>query len=340
MTIYEMAEKAGVSIATISRAVNPETRSKVSPDTLEKIDRLIVRFGYAPNAAAKNLMQTRFKTIGILMPHHAGIFLEDYYTQILAGVSDALVDSDYHFKIVMLKCRDEKWDKYNFKFSQGIDGLVITHWHAFFSRYSIFEKINIPCTVISDPEPKMRVHFVSGDHFQGGALAAEYLYSRGHRQFAVLTGPQNSVDSTLRVRGFQSFLAGKGIALQPELIRCGEFQEEKGYEAAGELVCHKDRFTALFCCNDNMALGALRKFSEHGISCPDEISVMGYDDDKRAAASHPPLTSVRVPIYELAKKAADHLIHYLKEKNKKDFFYRETLLPVCLVERKSVKKLQ
>ena len=86
MTIYEIAKKANVSIATISRAMNPETRSQVSPETLEKVDASIKKYQYTPNLAAKHLSKTSFKTIGVLFPHHAGIFLEDYYYKILAGV--------------------------------------------------------------------------------------------------------------------------------------------------------------------------------------------------------------------------------------------------------------
>ena len=104
MTIYEIAKKAKVSIATISRAMSPETRSKVAPETLTEIDRLVALFGYAPNLAARHLSKTVFKTIGILMPHHPQIFLEDYYVKILAGVADATLETDYQFKIVLLKC--------------------------------------------------------------------------------------------------------------------------------------------------------------------------------------------------------------------------------------------
>lgn len=340
LTIYEMAKKARVSIATISRALNPETRSKVSPETLEKINVLFRKYQYTPNLAAKNLSKASFKTIGLLLPHHAGIFLEDYYSKILAGTADSLLASDYHLKMVMLKCQKNKWDKYNFKFGEGVDGLIVTHWHAFFSHPSAFEKINVPCIVISDPEPKTRVHFVSGDHLQGGRFAAEYLYSKGHRKIAIFTGPLCSVDSGLRVKGFQSFFLEKGISLDPELVLCGEFQEEKAYQITEVLVQKRRDITAIFCCNDNMAFGVLRKLAELRMACPDQISVLGYDDDQRASTTHPPLTTIRVPVYDLAKEAGNRLIRYLDEKDPKAFFYQETLMPVNLVERKSVKRIQ
>jgi LacI family transcriptional regulator len=334
LTIYDIADKAKVSIATVSRAINPETRSKVAPETLKKIDALIRRSGYAPNLAAKNLGRATFKSIGLTLPHHSGIFLEVYYSKILAGLADSLLDSEYHLKMMMLKCETPKWDKYNFKSGQGVDGMVVTHWHAFFSSSSILAKLNIPIVIINDPEKDVKAHFVSGDHFMGGRLAAEHFYKKGHRKFAIFRGPDNSIDSELRVKGFLSFLHEKGIAIGQDKIFCGEFQEETAYKQAS-LLEKKPRVTAIFCCNDMMALGVLKKINALGLSCPKDISIIGYDDDQRAGTSNPPLTTISVPLYDLAREAGNRLLQYLKTKNK-DFFYRQTLMPVRLIERSSV----
>lgn len=336
MTIYEMAKKANVSIATISRAMNLETRPRVAPATLEKIDELVNRLGYTPHLAARHLSKTTFKTIGILMPHHPQIFLEDYYIKILAGVSDAIMETDYQFKIVLLRCRDEKWDKHNFKLSDGVDALVVTHWHAFFSHPSVFEKLNVPCAVVSDPEPKTRVHFVSGNHFQGGRLVAEHLYLKGHRRVGIFTGPLCSVDSNLRVRGFQSYFSEKGISINSKNVVCGEFQEGKAYQVTESFMKKAENISAIFCCNDNMAFGVMKRLFELGIDCPKKISIVGYDNDNKAGQAFPALTTVQVPVYDLAKEAANRALSYLENKNSKEFFYKETLMPVQLIERASV----
>jgi LacI family transcriptional regulator len=206
MTILELAKKAQVSIATVSRALNPHTRHKVKAKTLEKIEDLMRKHSYSPNLAAKNLRRTTFQVIGILVPHLRGVFMGDYYPKLLSGVSDALLDSSYHFKMVMLKSENKKWDHYNFKFSEGVDGLIISHWPVFFSDKSVLNRLGIPCAVINDPEVSVQAYFVSCDNEEGGRLAAEHFYRQGHRKIAVLTGPEWSGDSILRLKGFQCFL--------------------------------------------------------------------------------------------------------------------------------------
>lgn len=341
LTIYEIAKKANVSIATISRAINPETRTKVKPETLETIDALIRKCGYTPNLAAKSLSKTRFQTIGVLFPQHLGIFLENYYVQVLAGISDALIDTAFHLRMVMLKCVESKYDQYNFKLGEGIDGLIVTHWHAFFRDSASLEKLGIPVVVISDPERGVRVHFVSGDHVQGGRLAAEYLFRQGHRKVGLLTGPRDSMDSRLRVQGFSRFFKERGIPILPQHIASGEFQEEKARDAVQRLFAReKPDITAIFCCNDNMAYGAIRKLWELGFSCPKDISVVGYDDDKMAAIFDPSLTTIHVPLYELAVQACRQLVQFLDKKIAKKDFYTHALVPVRLVIRKSVRRLE
>jgi LacI family transcriptional regulator len=339
LTIYDIAKKANVSIATVSRAMDPRTAQKVSPETLKKIQSVIERYQYAPNLAARNLVRTSYKTVGVIFPHHLGIFSGDYYYKILCGVTDFILDTDYHFKLLMLKGEPSKWDRYHFKSAEGVDGLIVTHWRAFFSNESVLERLGIPCVVINDPEENISAHFVSGDHVMGGRLAAEHLYSQGHRKMAVFTGPLSSTDSQLRMRGFKAFLTEKGISLDPRFVFCGEFQEEKAAALAEDFFKKKPHVTALFCCNDGMAFGVLKKLEELGISCPDEISVVGYDGDKRGESSNPPLTTIDVPLYQMAKEAAKQLIDFLKQRDVETPPYGKTLFPVALIERRSVKRM-
>ncbi len=339
MNIYEIAKKAKVSIATISRAVNPDTRNKVSPRTLAKIDALVRRYQYAPDLAAKNLSNHTYKTIGVILPHREGIFFSDYYSSILSGVADFLLESDHFFKMIMLR-RDTKWDTHNFKATEGVDGLIITHWPNFFSTKFVLEKLGVPCVVINDPEKDVHVPFVSGANFLGGQLAAKHLYNNGHRKIAVITGPDWSGDSRLRVEGFCSFLKEAGLTLDPRFILCANYEEDTAGKVVETFLTKKLPVTAFFCCNDNMAFGTIKKIRAMGLDCPKDISVVGFDDDKRAEYFDPPLTTVHVPVYEIAKEATKNLLHRLKEKNNQKLFYGETLLPVSLIERQSVRKIK
>jgi LacI family transcriptional regulator len=339
ITIHELAKKAGVSIATISRALNQETRDKVRPGTLERIDQLIQKYQYTPNVAAKNLRRASSNIIGVLLPHLPGIFMGDYYPKLLTGVSDALLETAYQFKMVMLKLQGSKWDKHDFRFGEGVDGLVITHWPLFFSDKSVFKKLGVPCVIINDPEEEIQAHYVSCDNEQGGEMVADYLFKQGHRKIAMITGPSWSSDSELRLKGFGNYFSKKGISLNPDLIISADFVQSLAYEKAHELLKRRKDFSAIFCLNDEMAFGVLRKMKEFGISCPEEVSIIGFDDQVKSSYTDPPLTTVYHPVYELAQAAAKILLDSLDEKKDKVCYKRETL-PVHLVERSSVQKLK
>ena len=336
--IYQVAKRAGVSITTVSRAINPETRSKVSSETLNRIDEVVHKTHYTPNFLAKNLSRTRYKTIGILLPYLPGIFFSDYYAKILSGVGDAIMATDHDFKLIMLRY-DKKWDDYNFKAGQGVDALVIMHWHLFFSDKTVLGNLKIPFIVINDPEPNVRAHFVGGDNVLGGELAAKHLHRMGHRKIAVLTGPAWSSDSRLRLAGFRSELKRRGAHLDLQRVIAADYRKDKAAVLVEPLLTGPSKVTAIFCLNDYMAFGVLEKLKQMRISCPGAISVIGYDDERRAKYSSPPLTTVNVPLYELAKEATRKLVGHLNERKKPDEFIGETKFPATLVERKSVKDL-
>ncbi len=126
-TIYDIGHLTGVSIATVSRAVNPRTRHKVAPDTLRKIDAAIARHGYTPSLAARSLGGSALQTIGVMLPQSPGVFFHDYYVKVLAGISDALLETAYQFKLILSKPGDTRWDRYDFKAGEGVEGLIVTH---------------------------------------------------------------------------------------------------------------------------------------------------------------------------------------------------------------------
>ena len=257
MTIYDVSKMARVSIATVSRAINPVTQELVAPATRNRIAGLVDKHGYTPSLAARALSGAALKTIGVLLPQSPGVFFHHYYQQIMAGVSDELLKSPYQFKLILSKPGERRWDCYNFRLGEAVDGLIVTHWHTFFSRASVFDRLQLPCIVINDPEPNVRAHFVSGDHVMGGELAASHLYAKGHRRIAVLTGPKDSSDSRLRLQGFRRFFQHAGRRVELTILPGGEFQEERARETIAEFFKAKPSVTALFCCNDEMAFGVM-----------------------------------------------------------------------------------
>lgn len=331
-TIHDIAKKANVSIATISRAINPETRSRVAKETLDSIDALVRKYRFTPNLAAKNLRSTKCKTIGVLVPHIPNLFISDYWSKIISGVSNALMDSDYRFKVVAIKPTAQKWDGYHFRSAEGIDGLIVGYWPTFFSKKMV---VDVPCVIISDPDENVRAHCVCADNARGGEIAAQYLYEKGHEKIAVLTGHDWSTDSAERVKAFRGFFHKVGTAIPMDMVFKANYEEDDASKIVEKLILEKKKVTAFFCCNDNMAYGVLRKLKQLGISCPGKVSVIGFDDDSRAQNFDPPLTTVHVPTHDLGRVAAQKLVEFLKGDHARKFFHGSTTLPVSLVERRS-----
>lgn len=168
-------------------------------------------------------------------------------------------------------------------------------------------------------------------------MAAEYLYGAGHRRIALFTGKHFAPDAEARLKGFRSFLKEKGFPLSAEAEFDVNFEEEKAYAMTDRVLAARPVFTAVFCMNDKQAFGVLRRLKDLNLACPERLSVMGYDDDRLAEHSAPPLTTIRVPVYQLARNAAADLLNQLKHKMRE--FYTPAYLPVSLIERKSVKRL-
>lgn len=339
INIYNIAEKAGVSIATVSRAMNPETRVRVAPATLKKIEKYVRQYGYTPNQAAKNLAMTETKTIALVFPYLPGIFYSNYYSHILAGVSDTLRDSGYQFKLLLLKEEEGRWDRYDFQAGERVDALLLTHWFKYFQDASFFKTTKIPCVILNDIDPKLPVRFVGTDHQLGGRIAANYLYSLGHRRVAVMSGPSWSLDSRSRLQGFQAFFKENGCAIPADGIMEGDFLESTAYAKTDELLQKVPEITAVFACNDQMAFGIIRRLKERGMACPDTISVMGFDDEIAAQSYDPALTTVHVPVYDMAVEGTRLLLDCLKNAVPAKEFCGVSTLPVRLVERKSTIKI-
>lgn len=334
MNIKDIAKKSGVSVATISRAINPETRSKVSASTLERVDKLIEKYSYTPNLSARNLNRVSTKVIGVVFPYFYGIFYHSYYSNILAGVSDALIRAGYGFKIILLK-EGKKWDYFDFKKGEHVDGLIITHWPMFFSNKAILEKMTLPCAVISDLKKNVDALFVAADQEMGGHKAAEHLYAIGHRRFAVMLGSDGSIDGELRMKGFNEFLKNKGIMIDPVCIIKADYQEELAYQRVGAIFESKRKPTAIFCLNDLMAFGVLRKLNELKIKCPQDVSVVGFDNDVRGNIVKPALTTIDLGIYRVAQEGVNKVLDYLALSAPKKPLTGRVVFPVDLVVRGS-----
>jgi len=336
LTIEDVAREAKVSISTVSRAINSETRKKVASATLRKIDRIVKKYGYAPNFAARTLRAASTKTIGVIFPAFAGIFSNTYYINIFSGISDFFLDTEYKFKIIPLKGGQVNPVNYDFRAAEGVDGLIAAHWPHFFSHQDVLA-LDIPCVFLNDYEENLPVYCCGGDQFTGGKVAARYLLEQGHKKIGLITGEEKSSDSRLRVLGFTNYLKAHGIVLPESAVVCGNYHEDEAYKLADSFIAKNPGLTAIFCCNDEMAIGFIRRLEERGINCPGQISIMGYDNIARAGSFSPGITTIEEPLYQIAREGARILVDYLKAGDFSRPLAGERFFPPALIKRESVK---
>jgi LacI family transcriptional regulator len=329
-TIKDVARLAGVGLGTASRAINGS--GPVSPATLERVQKAIEELGFRPSHAARALLTGSSKTIGVYIPVLSGTF----YTPILQIIDTELRAAGLHmvvaFGVGLGDARRQALEGIEFLVERGCDGLIVMtsalnedDLAVAGSKLSRLVALNHYFSAIPDQ------CFIA-DHVLGGRLAARTLVEFGHRDIAILAGPVVLEDSVARMNGFIAELTEAGIDTAALWHREGDFSPAAGWDAAQALVESGRKVTALFCANDEMAVGALSYFQEAGIRVPQDLSVMAYDDTPSAQYAAPRLTSVRMPWRQMTLNGLNALLNLcydLKRPVEREF-------PVTVTVRASV----
>jgi LacI family transcriptional regulator, galactose operon repressor len=309
VTIREIAELAGVSIATVSRVVNG--RGDVSPETRELVQRIVRERGYMANRSARALSRGKTGLIGGTVPmvHYP------YFSHLVAGVAEALYEQD--MRLVLCPTLHEHAREVSLleRLMHGTtDGAVIILPEE--SSEELEQLVNHGYRfVVIDPTVPVneRVPAVSAAHTAGANQAMKHLLSLGHRRIGAITGPRGVKATDDRRRGYFAALAEAGIARDPELEIESNFELRGGVDAAQRLLDLADPPTAIFCFNDNMAIGAMRVARERGIRVPEDLSIIGFDDLDEAGIVNPALTTIRQPLAEMGRMAISLLMRLLED---------------------------
>ena len=305
-TIKDVALLAGVGVGTASRVLSG--RGSVSAKTAERVKKAIAELNFKPSHAARSLLSGTSQMIGVYIPLLKGTF----YTPILAAIDTELRLTGRHMVVAFGSgegnMREQAIDGVNFLFQKGCDGLIIM-------SNALLEK---DLTALGENRKKIILlnHFYKSiadqcfvaDHKAGGRLAAEALLEKGHRQFAVFAGPDYAPDNLERIESFLAVLKKHKIKKSQIFMRESDFSPEGGYACAKQLIESRHPFTALFCANDEMAVGALSYFQSIRLTVPTQVSVMGYDDTQSAEFSAPHLTSVHIPWHEITLNSVRYLL--------------------------------
>lgn len=326
-TIRDVAEEADVSISTVSHVIN-NTRY-VSDETRARVLAAIKKLNYHQNRLASSLRHRKTHTIGVLLPNSAN----PYFAQILAGIEAACFDQNYH--IILGNANDDPQREQSYLavlLSRQVDGILLISTGSFERSSKLLSENNTPVVMVDRFADFDTVDEIFTDNRKGGYLATHYLLSLGHTRIGCITGPSHLTPSAVRVKGYEDALIEAGLVPDPGLIATGDFQHKGGYDAAVTLLQVDDKPTAIFACNDLMAVGAIAALLENGHRVPQDISVIGYDDIPLASYANPPLTTIAQPAREIGHLAVERLLQRLDNPL---IAARHEVLPVSLVERES-----
>ena len=303
-TVKEIAAIAKVSVATVSRALQrPEI---VSEETRQRIHDVVARLGYTPNALARNLRTARTRLIIALLPDIANPF----FSEVIRGIEQVAHENGYSVLLGETQGSLVREKAYaDMVAARQADGIITMSPRV--PAIPIDGRLPVvnACEYVKDN----KICSVYIDNVAAAGAAVDYLVTLGHRDIAFIAGPSSSPICVDRKQGYHLALRRAKIAADPALTAIGDFSIEAGERAIDLLLSQGQSFSAVFCSNDEMAIGAMRALISHGLRVPEDVSVVGFDDIRFARYTSPPLTTVAQPKNALGREAMTMLIELLND---------------------------
>jgi LacI family transcriptional regulator len=308
MTIRQVAELAGVSIATVSRVVNGH--SDVSVQTRDAVQRVIREHGYQANGRSRAGVTG---LVGVAIPFvHPG-----YFAEILSGVAEALYERDMRIMLCSTRhSRAREMSLLDRLAADEADGAILVLPEESSAELEALAEHGFPFVIV-DPRTEVAegIPVICAAHSSGAAQATRHLLELGHRRIGAIGGPQGWIATQERMHGYHAALAGYGILPDPAQTQYADFNLAGGREAACRLLDLADPPTAIFAFNDSMAIGAMQAASARGLRVPGDISIIGFDDTAEAAITVPALTTIRQPLAELGRTAVSLLLRQVENRH-------------------------
>ncbi|MFC5451131.1 LacI family DNA-binding transcriptional regulator [Paenibacillus aestuarii] len=326
-TIYDVAQAAGVSIATVSKVINQTGR--ISDKTRKHVYEVMEKLKYEPNMVASALTKKSTYTLGLTLPDLANPF----FAEIARAVEDR--GREYGFSVLICSTDndpDKEVQYLSLLTQKRVDGIISA---ARIQNDHFLKKMlqhHIPFVLITREMPTLAVDTVMVDDFLGGYLAGSHLVELGHKRIAILVEDMDNTSNLERIRGCRQAMAASNVMLDEGLVLISGYSVECGKSTMKELLSLDERPSAVFACNDLLAIGAIQAAREVGLQLPSDLSVVGFDNTTLATIIDPPLTTISQPIQEIGRRAVDLLIQEIKQE--KVLKQRVVLLP-DLVLRKS-----
>jgi DNA-binding LacI/PurR family transcriptional regulator len=329
-TIKDVAKAAGVAPSTVSRVLAGSSR--ISPDTQEKVRATMKALHYYPNAIARSLVHKSTNTIGLVISRPAEqAFANPFFPEVMRGIGSVLHAEGYSLMLTMTADpAEERRESMRMLRQRRVDGLLLTSARLHDQLIDDLLGEAFPAVLIGRVPNLRPLSWVNNDNVAVGRMAVEHLVSRGHGRIGLIGGPPDLTVTEDRHAGYTQALVRGGLPVRPEYQTVGNFTVESGYRAMIGLLHLPEPPTAVFCIDDAMAVGAVMALKEQGLHR--SVAVIGVNDDPLTALIDPPLSTIRIPVFDLGATAAHMLIDMLRHRVEGT---RQTILPSQLVVRES-----
>lgn len=331
LTIKDIAKKAGVSTATVSRVLN--NYPDVSLKTREKIIKIIKELNYTPSAVARSLSTNKSYTVGIFFTDHFNTGLQHpFFREVIFGMEKEFGENGYD----MVYFTNRRWgDSFSYTEkckNRHVDGVILIGVPKTDPNLNKLLDSEIPTVFIDLDVIGKNASYVISDNAMGARQAVEYLYNLGHRKIGMITGLNITIPTQERLKGFLQAVNKLQLPYNPQWIVNGQYNEEAGYAAMQQIIEMEDRPTAIFCHSDIMAIGAIKAIYDSGMEVPKDFSVIGFDNIEISGYFKPGLTTIHQDKPGMGKEAAKLLLKIINNSGQS---HAPVILPTKLMERET-----
>ncbi|MCD6122783.1 MAG: LacI family DNA-binding transcriptional regulator [Spirochaetales bacterium] len=335
ISAVDVAARAGVSRTTVSFVINNSPGKMISEETRQRVLKAAEELGYEPNEYARGLAQIRHNSIGVFICHTQSIFSDAYIPKVIEGVAQTL--NKFRFQLILQPLRLEQSDYLKIAKKDNLDGVIFINVHDESIAFKKLVDSEFPFVIIGTVKNKEVIQ-VDIDNRKSAKEAVAYLLKLGHRKIGMIAHASVVYNASFsRVEGYKEAMRDAEATFREEWVRVADFSEESGYRAMKELLRLRDPVTAVFAGNDVIAYGAIKAIQDAGLNIPDDISVVGFDDDYLSRYLNPPLTTITLPASGLGSQAAKLLIDIIS--GEKILEPKRVILPTLFSIRKSCREI-
>ncbi len=315
MTMKDIAEKANVSKATVSRVINDTV--PVSQEVREKVEKIINEYNYKPSSVARSLARNETKVIGLIIPDIANAF----YSVLVEGIAGTAHAQGYNvFLCNTFRDHALEIEFLNLLEEKEVDAIILTTFHNSKKQKEFISNYEKPMVTVNRKFTREDLTIVPNidiNNFQGAYDAVSYLINTGHKKIGILRAEDEDRTCIDRVKAYKKALKDYDLPIKQEYIVGYDFHFESGYEGMMKILMNEEQPDAMFCISDEIATGAIHAINDFGLKVPDDISIIGFDDIPLAKRYLPSITTVKQPIFEMGQAATETLINLITGKVKK-----------------------